>query len=178
MARKAAGKKKGASASPAKKKVAAKLSSTAGAARGLAKRVVKRAITAVTGALDKHKSGAAKKPVTKAAAARTTKGASVKRPTAKASRAPRREPDIALDRIAGTYTPTQTSLKTGFRTTGADHERDQEFAGGVDDNRWRDEDRLTNKSGDPRIGTHGRTYEPGEKRTKRAAAASSDEDTE
>ena len=33
---------------------------------------------------------------------------------------------------------------------------------GVSDERWNDEDRLTNKSGDPRIGTHRRTYEPAE----------------
>jgi hypothetical protein len=46
-------------------------------------------------------------------------------------------------------------------------QRDQESALGVADERWNDEDRLTNKSGDPRIGTHGRTYEPGEATTKR-----------
>ena len=33
---------------------------------------------------------------------------------------------------------------------------------GVSDERWNDEDRFTNKSGDPRIGTHRRTYEPAE----------------
>ena len=33
------------------------------------------------------------------------------------------------------------------------------------DNRWQDEDHFTNKSGDSRIGTRGRTYEPGEQRT-------------
>jgi len=78
-------------------------------------------------------------------------------------RSTQRATDIPLDRIEGTYTPTQTSLKAGFRTSGADHQRDQEFARGVDDNHWNDEDRFTNKSGDPRIGTHGRTYEPGER---------------
>jgi len=76
---------------------------------------------------------------------------------------PRRtESDIPLDRIANAYTPTQTSLKSSFRAAGAD--RDQEFASGAADERWNDEDRITNKSGDPRIGTHGRTYEPGERR--------------
>jgi hypothetical protein len=58
------------------------------------------------------------------------------------------------------YTPTQTSLKAGFRASGADRQRDQET--GEADERWSDEDRYTNKSGDPRIGTHGRKYEPGE----------------
>ncbi|HUP43940.1 MAG TPA: hypothetical protein VM779_00350 [Thermoanaerobaculia bacterium] len=74
----------------------------------------------------------------------------------------RRESDIPLDRLANEYTPTQTSLKAGFRASGDDRQRDQEFAGGADE-RWNDEDHYTNHSGDPRIGTHGRTYEPGEK---------------
>ena len=78
-----------------------------------------------------------------------------------------RDSDIPLQQIAETYTPTQTSLKAPFRASGADRQRDQEFAGGYADNRWNDEDRLTNKSGDPRIGTHGRTYEPGEQREAR-----------
>ncbi len=77
---------------------------------------------------------------------------------------PRREADIPLDRIEEQYTPTQMSLKGPFRTSGADHQRDQEYAAGVADDRWNDEDRFTNKSGDPRIGTHGRTYEPGEEK--------------
>ena len=78
----------------------------------------------------------------------------------------RRRPqtDIPMDQLDNAYTPTQTSLKAPFRASGADHQRDQEFAGGVADDRWNDEDRFTNKSGDPRIGTHGRTYEPGESR--------------
>jgi hypothetical protein len=75
---------------------------------------------------------------------------------------PRREPDIPFDRIEQAYTPNQTSLKAPFRASGADRQRDQEFSAGVADERWNDEDRFTNKSGDPRIGTHGRTYEPGE----------------
>ena len=74
--------------------------------------------------------------------------------------------DIPLDRIENAYTPTQTSLKASFRTDGADRQRDQEFARGVADDRWNDEDRFTNRSGDPRIGTHGRTYEPGEQRAE------------
>jgi hypothetical protein len=74
----------------------------------------------------------------------------------------RREPDIPLDQLAATYTPTQTSLKGPFRASGRDRQNDQEFATGAGDGPWNDEDHYTNKSGDPRIGTHGRTYEPGE----------------
>lgn len=83
---------------------------------------------------------------------------------AQPSRVPRREADIPMDVLAATYTPTATSSKAGFRSDGADHQRDQEFANGAADDRWNDEDHLTNKSGDPRIGTHGRTYEPAESR--------------
>src|SRR4051812_29457829 len=75
-----------------------------------------------------------------------------------------RDSDIPIDQLEQAYTPTQTSLKGPFRTSGADRQRDQEFARGVADDRWNDEDRLTNRSGDPRIGTHGRTYEPAEKK--------------
>ena len=71
-----------------------------------------------------------------------------------------------MDVITGHYTPPFTGGKAGFRSDGADHQSDQEFAYGVSDERWNDEDRLTNKSGDPRIGTHRRTYEPGEARTE------------
>ena len=85
-----------------------------------------------------------------------------KRSTAKASRPTRREADIPMDVINKTYTPKQTSLKASFRTDGADRQRDQELASGYVETRWNDEDRLTNRSGDPRIGTHHRKYEPGE----------------
>jgi hypothetical protein len=81
-----------------------------------------------------------------------------------ASRGVRRQSDIPMDLLADTYTPSGTSSKAGFRSDGADHQRDQEFATGMSDERWNDEDRFTNKSGDPRIGTRGRTYEPGENR--------------
>jgi hypothetical protein len=80
------------------------------------------------------------------------------------SRAPRREADVPMD-ITNEYTPKQTSLKGGFRDDGSARQRDQELAAGAaPDERWNDEDRFTNKSGDPRIGTRGRTYEPGETR--------------
>lgn len=77
-------------------------------------------------------------------------------------RVTRREADIPLDVIGRTYTPPFTGGKAGFRSDGSDHQSDQEFAYGISDERWNDEDRYTNKSGDPRIGTHRRTYEPGE----------------
>lgn len=79
-------------------------------------------------------------------------------------RVTRRQTDIPLDLISQTYTPPATSSKAGFRSDGSDHQRDQEFAMGVADERWNDEDQFTNKSGDPRIGTHRRTYEPAEAR--------------
>ena len=85
-----------------------------------------------------------------------------KRPAAKASRPARREADIPFDVLNKTYIPKQTSLKSGFRASGEDRSRDQEFASGYIETRWNDEDRLTNRSGDPRIGTHHRKYEPGE----------------
>jgi hypothetical protein len=75
-----------------------------------------------------------------------------------------RQTDIHLDLLENAYTPADTSSKASFRSSGQDHQNDQEFAMGVSDERWNDEDRLTNKSGDPRIGTHGRTYEPEEER--------------
>ena len=80
------------------------------------------------------------------------------------ARVTRREADIPLDVISQTYTPPATSSKAGFRSDGRDHQRDQEFATGVSESRWKDQDQFTNKSGDPRIGTHRRTYEPEEAR--------------
>lgn len=88
------------------------------------------------------------------------------RSAATPGRVTRREADIPLDVLGRTYTPPFTGGKAGFRSDGSDHQNDQEFAYGVADERWNDEDRLTNKSGDPRIGTHRRTYEPGEERTE------------
>jgi hypothetical protein len=86
-------------------------------------------------------------------------------PRAAQSRTRRPKTDVPFDLISNAYTPTQTSLKGPFRVSGEDQQRDQELAGGFADERWNDEDRLTNKSGDPRIGTHGRSYEPGEQPT-------------
>ena len=82
------------------------------------------------------------------------------------ARPARREPDIGVDVADRSYTPPMTSSKASFRTDGADHQRDQEFAFTSADDRWNDEDHYTNKSGDPRIGTRQRTYEPGENRAE------------
>lgn len=76
----------------------------------------------------------------------------------------RREADIPLDVLDRSYTPPMTSSKSSFRSDGADHQHDQEFSRGVADADWNDEDHFTNKSGDPRIGTRRRTYEPNESR--------------
>lgn len=78
----------------------------------------------------------------------------------------RREADIPLDVLDRSYTPPLTSSKAGFRSDGADHQSDQEFSRGVADADWNDEDHFTNKSGDPRIGTKRRTYEPNETRAE------------
>ena len=77
----------------------------------------------------------------------------------------RRNTDIPMEQLDRSHSPAQTSSKAPFRATGADQQRDQEFAGGVGDARWNDEDHYTNSSGDPRIGTHRRSYEPGERDT-------------
>src|SRR5262249_8664936 len=91
---------------------------------------------------------------------RATMRATPKVKTARAIPRPtRRESDIPLDAVANIYTPKQTSLKASFRTTGAERQRDQDVPG----ERWNDEDHYTNKSGDPRIGTHGRVFKPGQR---------------
>lgn len=98
-------------------------------------------------------------PVTAKATTRKTPKVKAARATPRtAARATKRTSDIPLDVVARTYSP-QTSLKTPFRANGADRQRDQDVPG----EGWKDEDHYTNKSEDPRIGTHGRVYEPGEK---------------
>lgn len=97
--------------------------------------------------------------------ARASAASSTSRPQQQA-RTTRRESDIPLDVLDRAYTPPATSAKASFRSDGSDHQSDQEFALGFSDERWNDEDHLTNKSGDPRIGTHGRAYEPGENRSE------------
>ena len=87
----------------------------------------------------------------------------VAKPPTATARATKPRSDVALDLIANTYSPRQTSVKASFRSDGGDQQLDQEMPiGGAD--RWQDEDHFTNKSGDARIGTHGRTYEPGERK--------------
>jgi len=78
-------------------------------------------------------------------------------PVPHAARPVQRKTDVPIDLV--TYAPRQTSRKGPFRATGEDHERDQELAGGFADERFKEEDRFTNRSGDPRIGTHNRRYE-------------------
>ena len=104
----------------------------------------------------------AAKVTTRARAPKVKAKAPTSRTAPRTTRKKRVATDISESALDATYAPKQTSLKAPFRADGADHQRDQEFARGVDDRHWNDEDRLTNKSGDPRIGTHGRTYEPGE----------------
>jgi hypothetical protein len=77
-----------------------------------------------------------------------------------AARPAQRTTDVPMDVLDRSYSPPVTSSKASFRSDGADHQRDQEFAFTSADDRWNDEDHYTNKSGDPRIGTHRRTYEP------------------
>jgi len=126
---------------------------------------VGRAVAKITGRAKAAKSmSAAAQPATKRDQAKKSGKAAAQTP----GRAPRRDSDIPLDQLAATYTPTQTSVKGPFRANGADRQRDQEFATGAGRDRWKDEDQYTNKSNDPRIGTHNRTYEPGEGRGAKA----------
>jgi hypothetical protein len=100
-------------------------------------------------------------PAAQAANSSTARQARPKQEGPKA-RPAKREADIPLDVLDRSYSPNLTSSKASFRSDGADHQRDQEFAFTSDNERWNDEDHYTNKSGDPRIGTRRRTYEPGE----------------
>jgi len=90
-----------------------------------------------------------------------------KRPAVQRARPARVESDIPIERFDREYLPAQTGLKSGFRSDGADMHRDQEFASRSLDERWNEEDRFTNRTGDPRIGTHRRSYEPAKKRSGR-----------
>lgn len=125
---------------------------------------LKKAASTVKKAVSGAKQKLLKKVARKKAAA-PTKTAAPRTAPKKVSRPPKREADIPMEKIEKIYTP-HTSVKAGFRADGRDRQKDQEFAGGAADDKWKDEDRFTNKSGDPRIGTHGRTYEPGEKKRK------------
>lgn len=106
-------------------------------------------------------------PVESRTAEPQARSAAAENVTPQAARTTRRQTDIPMDVLDRTYTPPLTSSKASFRSDGSDHERDQEFAYGVADDRWNDEDHYTNKSGDPRIGTRGRnSYESAETRTE------------
>jgi hypothetical protein len=83
--------------------------------------------------------------------------------SAEAAGAGRRESDVAPD-PGQTYMPAQTSIKTSLRSDGADHQNDQDLTPGAGE-RWQNEDHFTNKSGNARIGTHGRSGEPGDQPT-------------
>ena len=87
--------------------------------------------------------------------------------TAPPPRTTRRETDVPLDVLDRSYTPAATSWKASFRSDGSDRQKDQELTPLTATDRWNDEDHFTNKSGDPRIGTHRRTYEPDESRAER-----------
>ena len=119
---------------------------------------LRRAASAVKRAFSRRRSELeSEEPVIAASQSQRTSAPQAARPV-------RRETDIPLDVLDRAYTPPLTSSKASFRSDGADHERDQEFARGIADERWNDEDHFTNKSGDPRIGTHRRTYEANEDR--------------
>jgi hypothetical protein len=139
-------------------------------ARKLATKLDPRKRAKVAAAPKAKKAKAAKPKAVQTKTAKTKTAKTNVAPT-KASPTPprivRRESDVPMDAIAQEYAPHQTSIKTSFRSDGSDHERDQELPPGAGE-RFENEDHFTNKSGDARIGTHGRTYEPGE---KRAAAA-------
>jgi hypothetical protein len=119
---------------------------------------VKRTASKVTATLRKAKEKVTREEKPAPLPRMATKSAPKPAPTARRKRT---TTDVAPEVLARTLTP-KTNMKAGFRASGVDQTRDQEMSRGFSDERWNDEDRLTNKSGDPRIGTHGRTYEPGE----------------
>ncbi len=117
---------------------------------------IARTARKLTTKLTPGKRAAATNSGTPAARAAATTTASTTAP-----RAPQRRSDVPLDMGDASYVPAQTSLKASFRSDGSDQQDDQQVPLGAGE-RFQDEDHYTNKSGDARIGTHGRTYEPGE----------------
>lgn len=97
-----------------------------------------------------------------------TEPTSVSRPL-QPVRSTRRDADVPLDLLDRSYTPQLTSSKSSFRSDGADKEKDQELTPRTASDRWNDEDHYTNKSGDPRIGTHGRVSPREEEREESRA---------
>lgn len=128
-----------------------------GAIARTARRVASQA-RKVTARLNPRKRAAAS-----VAEAPVTKAAETPHGTQAPARTVQRQSDVPLDLIAAMYSPSQTSTKVAFRSDGSDRQDDQEMPLGASD-RWQDEDHYTNKSGDARIGTHGRSHEPGEQR--------------
>ena len=124
---------------------------------------LRRAAQAVKRAFTRRESESAE-PAISTAATSQPQQERTRKVAPKAARHARREPDIPLDVLDRAYTPPLTSSKASFRSDGADHQHDQEFGRGIARDRWNDEDHLTNKSGDPRIGTRRRTYEANETR--------------
>lgn len=127
---------------------------------------LRKAVDAVKRTLTRGRRAAAKAADPVEAQAAPVKPARTRKAAPKAARHARREADIPLDVLDRAYTPPITSSKASFRSDGADHQHDQEFSRGVADADWNDEDHFTNKSGDPRIGTRRRTYEPNENRAE------------
>jgi hypothetical protein len=131
------------------------------------KSAVKRAGGAIARTARKLVTKLDPRTLAKSAAAKATsaKAKAPEKPKANAgtARAKRRQSDVPIDLLAQSYAPSQTSIKTSFRSNGADHQNDQELPPGPGE-RFENEDHFTNKSGDARIGTHGRSYEPGEQR--------------
>lgn len=132
--------------------------------RGLGR--LREAAEAVKRMFARDREEAAENATTVEAAPAPVQPRSTRHAAAGTGRPVRREADIPLDVLDRSYTPALTSSKAGFRSDGADHQHDQEFSRGVADADWNDEDHFTNKSGDPRIGTKRRTYEPNETRAE------------
>lgn len=105
-----------------------------------------------------------RKRVTATKAKKTPEPQLAKPESAPAARPIQRTSDVPIDLIAEWYTPKQTSLRASFRSDGADLQNDQEIPLGDGDG-FEDEDHFTNKSGDTRIGTHGRVQQQAEART-------------
>lgn len=122
---------------------------------------LRRAANAVKRAFSRGRSSEETAESMTAAAAERTRAT---KSSSGVARPARREADIPLDVLDRAYTPPVTSSKASFRSDGADHQHDQDYGRGIADDRWNDEDHFTNKSGDPRIGTHGRSYEASESR--------------
>lgn len=121
---------------------------------------LRRAANAVKRVFTRGRADESAEPVSTAAA----QPQRARRAAPTAARPARREADVPLDLIERAYIPPLTSSKASFRSDGADHEEDQDFQRGVGGDRWQNEDHYTNRSGDPRIGTRGRTYEANETR--------------